>query len=39
MLYDSATWITSKNMGAFEDAEDDEDDTGDGNVSKWRRTE
>lgn len=38
MLFDSSTWITSENMGAFDDAEE-EDDTADGNVSKWRRTE
>lgn len=38
MLYDNSTWITSENMGAFEDAEEG-DDTADGNVSKWRRTE
>jgi hypothetical protein len=36
MLYDNATWITA-DSGAFDDAE--EDQTDDGNVSKWRRTE
>ena len=41
MMFDNANWITSDSLqsGAFDDADEDDDPTADGNVSKWRRTE